>query len=30
MDLNGLRSLYRKPYQAIADEIRTTIVPNNS
>src|SRR3989338_4525404 len=25
MDLNGLRSLYRKPYQAIADEIRTTI-----
>ena len=25
MDMNGLRSLYRKPYQAIADEIRTTI-----
>ncbi|MBK9162012.1 MAG: DNA polymerase IV [Nitrosomonadales bacterium] len=25
MDLNGLRSLYRKPYQAIADEIRNTI-----
>jgi len=25
MDLNGLRGLYRKPYQAIADEIRTTI-----
>ena len=25
MDLNGLRSLYRKPYQAIADDIRTTI-----
>ena len=23
--MNGLRSLYRKPYQAIADEIRTTI-----
>jgi DNA polymerase-4/DNA polymerase V len=25
MDMNGLRSLYRKPYQAIADEIRTTV-----
>ena len=25
MDLNGLRSLYRKPYRAIADEIRTTV-----
>ena len=25
MDMNGLRSLYRKPYQAIADEIRITI-----
>lgn len=25
MDLNGLRSLYRKPYRAIADEIRNTV-----
>lgn len=25
MDLNGLRSLYRKPYRAIADEIRSTV-----
>lgn len=25
MDMNGLRSLYRKPYQAIADEIRATV-----
>lgn len=25
IDMNGLRSLYRKPYQAIADEIRDTI-----
>ena len=25
MEMNGLRSLYRKPYQAIADEIRATI-----
>jgi DNA polymerase-4/DNA polymerase V len=25
MDLNGLRSLYRKPYRAIADDIRNTV-----